>query len=89
LEGGSELASTTNHSAFAAAWTSGAGVYVPLRAGLMNVQLDLGVQYVNGSRSQYLAPGSIADLPGGQIKISPLESSTHMVIVRVGARIGL
>jgi len=89
LEGGSELASTTNHSAFAAAWTSGAGVYVPLRAGLMNVQLDLGVQYVNGSRSQYLAPGSITDVPGGQIKISPLESSTHMVIVRVGARIGL
>ena len=55
----------------------------------MKVQLDMGVQYVNGNRSQYLAPGSIADLPGGQIKISPLESSTHMVIVRVGARIGL
>jgi hypothetical protein len=49
----------------------------------------MGVQYVNGSRSQYLAPGSIAELPGGQIKISPLESSTHMVIVRVGAKIGL
>ena len=30
-DGGSEIASTTNHSAFAAAWTTGAGVYVPLR----------------------------------------------------------
>ena len=88
-DGGSEIASTTNHSAFAAAWTTGGGVYVPLRTRGMNVQLDMGVQYVNGNRSQYLAPGSIADLPGGQIKISPLESSTHMVIVRVGARIGL
>ena len=88
-DGGSEIASTTNHSAVAAAWTTGAGIYVPLRTRGVNVQLDMGVQYVNGSRSQYLAPGSIADLPGGQIKISPLESSTHMVVVRVGARIGL
>ena len=89
VDGGSEIASTTNHSAFAAAWTAGAGVYLPVRTGATKVQLDMGVQYVNGNRSQYLAPGSIADLPGGQIKISPLESSTHMVIVRVGARIGL
>jgi hypothetical protein len=88
-DGGSEIASTTNHSAIAAAWTTGAGFYVPLRTHGLNVQLDMGAQYVNGNRSQYLAPGSIADLPGGQIKISPLESSTHMVVVRVGARIGL
>jgi opacity protein-like surface antigen len=88
-DGGSEIASTTNHSAFAAAWTTGAGVYVPLRTGAMKVQLDIGMQYVNGNRSQYLAPGSIADLPGGQIKISPLESSTHMMVVRLGARIEL
>lgn len=89
VDGGSEIASTTNHSAFAAAWTTGAGVYVPLRTRAIKLQLDMGVQYVNGNRSQYLAPGSIVDLPGGQIKISPLESSTHMVIVRAGARIGL
>ena len=88
-DGGSEIASTTNHSAFAVAWTTGAGVYVPLRMRAAKVQLDMGVQYVNGNRSQYLAPGSIVDLPGGQIKISPLESSTHTMIVRVGARIGL
>lgn len=88
-DGGLDIASTTNYSAVAAAWTVGAGVYVPIRTAALSVQLDIGMQYVNGNRSQYLAPGSITDLPGGQIKISPLESNTHMVVVRIGARIGL
>jgi hypothetical protein len=88
-DGGSEIASTVNHSAFASAWTTGAGVYLPLRTSGVKVQLDLGAQWVNGSRSQYLAPGSIVDLPGGQTRISPLESSTHMVVVRIGAKVGL
>jgi hypothetical protein len=36
-----------------------------------------------------LAPGSIVDLPGGKVRISPMESATHLVVVRFGARIGL
>jgi hypothetical protein len=51
--------------------------------------LDLGVQYVNGGRAQYLKPGSIEDLPNGQIRITPLESDTHMLVVRLGLRINL
>ena len=37
----------------------------------------------------YLAPGSIIDLQGGEVRISSLESTTHLVMLRVGARIGL
>jgi hypothetical protein len=83
------FASTTNHSSFAASWVAGGGVYVPVSTGKMNVQLDIGVQYLGGARARYLAPGSITDLPDAQIAVTPLESATHLVVVRFGARIGL
>lgn len=85
----SAFASTTNHSSFASAWGMGGGVYMPIYYGKTNVQLDLGVQYFNGGRARYLAPGSITDLPAAQISVTPLESATHLVIVRFGARIGV
>jgi hypothetical protein len=83
------FASTTNHSSFAASWVAGGGVYMPVSTGKMNVQLDMGVQYLGGARARYLAPGSITDLPDAQIAVTPLESATHLVVVRFGARIGL
>ena len=67
VEGTSDLtsfASTTNQSDFAASWMAGGGVYVPVVAGKVNVQLDLGLQYLAGSTARYLARGSITDLPG-------------------------
>ena len=83
------VASSTNQSDAALLWVAGGGIYVPIVRGTTRVQLDLGAQYVNGGRARYLAPGSIVDLPGGQVRISSLESTTSLVMVRVGARIGL
>lgn len=83
------FASTTNHSSFAASWVAGGGVYMPVHTGKTNVQLDIGVQYFGGAGARYLAPGSITDLPDAQIAVAPLESATHLVIVRFGARVGL
>jgi opacity protein-like surface antigen len=83
----SSFASTTNHSAWTSAWVVGGGVAMPVYVGKASVQLDLGVQYVAGGRTQYLTSGSIVDLPGGAIRITPVESETHMLVVRVGARI--
>lgn len=83
------FASTTNHSSFATSWGMGAGVYMPIYYGKTNVQLDLGMQYLHGGRTRYLAAGSITDLPGAQVAVTPLESATHLVMVRFGARVGL
>ena len=55
----------------------------------MRILLDLGIQYLSGGRAQYLKPGSIEDLPNGQIRITPLESETHMLVMRLGVRINL
>jgi hypothetical protein len=87
--GHSAIASTINQSDVTPAWTFGGGVYVPLRIASSNLQLDIGAQYIGGGRAQYLAPGSITDLPGGQIGFTPMESSTHLVVVRFGIRMGL
>lgn len=81
------LASTTNHSASAAAWSLGGGVTMPLSAGRSRVQIDLGMQYVGGGSARYLTKGSIVDLPDAQIAITPRESRTPMAIIRLGARV--
>lgn len=86
---GSAIASTTNHSSFAPSWTAGGGIYMPVYNGRTKVQLDLGVQYFGGGRARYLAPGSIKDLPGARITVAPLESETHLLTVRFGARVSL
>ena len=80
--------STTNQHDQTHAWVLGGGVYVPVAARRVNLMLDAGVQYFTGGRAQYLRPGSIVDLPNSQIQINPLESDTHMLVVRLGIRVG-
>ena len=71
------------------AGTAGGGIYIPVATGKVKAQLDLGAQYLNGGNARYLAPGGIKDLPGGHISVSPMESATHVLVVRFGARIAL
>lgn len=83
------IARSTNQSDVALVWVAGGGITVPIVRGGTRAQLDLSMQYINGGRARYLAPGSIIDLQGGTVSISSLESTTHLVMLRVGARIGL
>lgn len=83
------FASTKNFSDWTSTWVAGGGVYLPVYQKNLKVLLDIGVQYVAGGRAQYLRPGSIKDLPNAQISITPLESDTHLMLVRLGVRIGL
>jgi hypothetical protein len=84
-----DFASTTNQSDFTPTWVAGAGMYLPLYQGRTKVLLDLGVQYLGGGRARYLRPGSIVDLSNSQIEINSLESTTHLMLVRMGVKIGL
>jgi hypothetical protein len=91
VEGSDDIgsfANTTNQWDRTLTWVAGGGVYVPVYQRRVNVLLDIGAQYVNGGRARYLKPGSIEDLPDNQIRITPMESQTHMVLVRVGVRFG-
>lgn len=84
-----DFANTTNQSDGTSSWVLGGGIYMPVYEGRTNVSIDLGAQYFTGGHAQYLRPGSITDLPGAQIRIDPLESDTHMLLVRLGVRIGI
>ncbi len=81
------MASTVNHSSMVGTWDLGGGVYMPLSVSKVKVDVDLGVQYYNGGRARYLSKGSIVDLPDAQISVTPLESATHMTMVRLGVRL--
>jgi len=83
------IARSTNQSDATLVWVGGGGISVPIVRGATRAQLDLSMQYINGGRARYLAPGSIIDLQGGEVRISSLESTTHLVVLRLGARIGL
>jgi opacity protein-like surface antigen len=82
------FASTTNQSDWTSSWVFGGGLYMPVYDQKTTVAIDLGVQYFAGGHAQYLKPGSIQDLPNSQIHITPLESDTHMMLVRIGVKIG-
>jgi opacity protein-like surface antigen len=84
-----DFANTTNQSDWTSALVAGGGVYMPIYEGRTKVQIDLGAQYRKGGRAQYLRPGSIEDLPNAQIRVTPMESDTRMVVVRLGVRVGL
>lgn len=88
VNGGMPLLSDVNQSDVTFAWTFGGGVTMPLVNGRTRVLLDVSAQYIHGGTAEYLAPGSITDLPGGRISITPMESATHFMAFRVGARIG-
>jgi hypothetical protein len=79
--------STTNQHDHTKSWIAGGGVYVPVYSRKVNLMLDAGVQYYAGGHAQYLRPGGITDLPNGQILVTPLESDTHMLVVRLGVRV--
>lgn len=84
-----DFASTTNQWDATSMWVAGGGVYIPVYQRGIKVMIDAGAQYVNGGTASYLKPGSIQDLPNAQIAITPMTSETHMLIVRLGVKIGL
>jgi hypothetical protein len=80
--------STNNHGDGTRTLMAGWGVLIPLAVRPAPAQLDIGATWYLDGTSSYLRPGSIRDLPGGRIEISPLRSRTDMAVVRLGLRIG-
>jgi hypothetical protein len=79
--------STNNHDDGTFSWSMGTGVLIPVRYGRTHVDIDLGMTYYTGGEASYLRPGSIRDLPGGAIQITPMRSKTDFALWRIGVRL--
>jgi opacity protein-like surface antigen len=84
---GSNIASTTDESDFVASMTVGGGAYIALPLRGHQLDLDIGVQYFDGSRARYLAPASVNETTG-VLSTRPIESSAHLLVLKLGARFG-
>ncbi len=87
--GSDPIASTTNFDDGTFAWQAGGGLRVPITAGRLPVQLDVGARYHDNGRVQYLTRGSITDNPDGSITLHPLDSQTNLVTFLIGVSLGV
>jgi hypothetical protein len=87
-ESSEAFASTTNYKDWTAAWFWAGGVRIPLAGNdpRKAISMDLGVRYHHGGIASYLREGSIQDLPGGSISITPLSSRTPHLVYMIGIR---
>jgi hypothetical protein len=67
------FASSTNYSDGGFAWSAGGGLYVPLRAGSTNIQLDLGAKWLDNGRRDYLRPDGITFV-GSDVQLNPVRT---------------
>ena len=77
-----------DRSDFAASWVVGAGIYLPVYDGKARVALDFGPQYLNGGTALYQAGGGMID-SDARIRLNTARSTTQMLVLRMGTRIGL
>ena len=77
------FATTTNLSDATTARILYGGVYIPLRG--RRAVLDLGLRRIwHGRAVRYLTPGDIAELPSGEVVLSPRESLADMYTITLG-----
>lgn len=83
------FAQTENFSDATFAWTAGGGLQFPVYGGWNPVHVDLGVRYHGNGQAQYLTPGDIEDLPGGDIRINPRHGDTNLLTFQLGVSVGI
>lgn len=84
---GSNIASTTNRSDGVASMMVGGGLYFVLPIRSRSVLIDAGVQYLDGGRASYLVPTATNDATGRPSFVG-VSSGAHLMVIKLGARIG-
>jgi hypothetical protein len=84
---GADLATKTDESDIVGSMMVGGGVYAALPIRGRKIDLDVGVQYLDGRRARYLSPASV-NATTGAVAVTPMQSDAHLLVVKLGARIG-
>lgn len=79
---------TNNQGDATFAWTTSAGVFIPMQRGRNAWSFDIGATYHGNGTATYLRHGDILDNPTGPATLNPITSQTRFVSFRIGVRIG-
>ena len=67
----------------------GTGVLIPVARGQRNIFfIDLGARFHNNGRASYLREGGIEDLPNGDVRLNPINSTANLWTYHIGISIG-
>lgn len=78
------FASTKNYDDATWSWGAGGGFLIPFRTRTSEWAIDLGVRYHANGDVHYLRKGGIEDLPGGGIRLNPIQSDANLLTYRLG-----
>lgn len=82
------FAQSTNFDDVTYALAGGGGLAIRLSSGRTPVSLDLGAHYLRHGETRYLREGGIEELSDGSVLISPIQSTTNMVLFKIGVAFG-
>jgi len=79
----------TNYDDFQFSYGGGAGVLIPVSRRARSIFfIDLGARFHNNGRASYLREGGIEDLPNGDIRLHPINSTANLWTYHIGVSIG-
>ena len=84
-----DFADTRNFDDGTFSWGGGSGIMIPFRTGTGEFAIDLGVRYHSNGSVRYLREGGIEDLPGGGIRLHPIQSEANLLTYRIGVSISI
>jgi len=87
-DGGESFAPTTNLDDANLAYTGGGGFYVPLGSWRHPILLDVGAQYHNNGRAEYLTEDSFPDDPESTAEPVPIRSKADFMTYHLGISVG-
>lgn len=78
------FAESTNFDDFTFAWSAGGGLRIRVKRSRTPIYLDLAAEYQGNGQASYLREGSIADNGNGTVTITPIQSETNLVLIKLG-----
>jgi hypothetical protein len=79
-----DFAKSTNFDDFTFSWSGGGGMRIRVSNRRNPIYIDLGAEYHRNGQARYLREGSIRDNGNGTITITPIQSETNLVLLKLG-----
>jgi hypothetical protein len=79
-----DFAKSTNFDDFTFSWSGGGGMRFRVSNRRNPIYIDVGAEYHRNGEARYLREGSIQDNGNGTITITPIQSETNLLLLKLG-----